>query len=68
MPKITVSANEVQKLISNLKPDKAVGPDNIKHLVLKELRSQISPIITLLFQNKPVMSATRGHGHLDEKL
>ena len=50
MPKITVSVNGVQKLLSNLKPDKAAGPDNIKPLVLKELSSQISPLITLLFQ------------------
>jgi len=49
MPKITVSVNGVQKLLSNLK-DKAAGPDNIKPLVLKELSKQISPIITLLFQ------------------
>ncbi|KAH3726318.1 hypothetical protein DPMN_052179 [Dreissena polymorpha] len=50
MPKITVSVNGVQKLLYIPKPDKAAGPDNIKPLVLKELRSQISPIITLLFQ------------------
>ena len=50
MPKIAVSVNGVQKLLSNLKPDKEAGSDNIKPLVLKELSSQISPLITLLFQ------------------
>ncbi|KAH3891581.1 hypothetical protein DPMN_015685 [Dreissena polymorpha] len=38
MPKITVSVNGVQKLLSNLKPDKAAGPDNIKPLVLKRIK------------------------------
>ncbi|KAH3747417.1 hypothetical protein DPMN_181843 [Dreissena polymorpha] len=49
MPKITVSVNGVQKLLSNLKPDKAAGPDNINPLVLKELSKQISPIINTSF-------------------
>ncbi|KAH3828987.1 hypothetical protein DPMN_130975 [Dreissena polymorpha] len=43
MPKITVSVNGKQKLLSHLKPDKAVGPDNIKPIVLHELSSEISP-------------------------
>ncbi|KAH3689847.1 hypothetical protein DPMN_194619 [Dreissena polymorpha] len=40
MPKITVSVNGVQKLLSNLKQDMAAGPDKIKLLVLKELSSE----------------------------
>ena len=38
MPEISIDLNGVLKLLSNLKPDKAVGPDEIKPVVLKELR------------------------------
>ena len=37
-------------MLSNLKPDKAAGPDSIKPLVLRNLNLQISPILQLLFQ------------------
>ena len=37
------------KLLSNLKPDKAAGPDKIRPVVLKELREEISPIIKGIF-------------------
>lgn len=50
MPEILISTNGVLKLLSNLKPHKAAGPDNIKPLVLQTLRHQISPILSLLFQ------------------
>lgn len=50
MPEITIDLNGVLKLLSNLKPDKAAGPDDIKPLVLKELRHEIAPIICLLFE------------------
>ena len=50
MPEITISVNGVLKLLSNLKPHKAAGPDNIRPLVLQNLRQQIAPILSLLFQ------------------
>ena len=37
--------NGLLKLLSNLKTDKAAGPDDIKHMVLKELRNEITPVI-----------------------
>ena len=55
MPEISINLNGIHKLLSNLHPDlwdpdKAAGPDEMKHIVLKELRNEISPNIKLLFE------------------
>ena len=50
MPEIEVGLEGISKLLTNLKTDKAAGPDHIKPLLLKELHLQLSPIIQVLFQ------------------
>ena len=50
MPDIKFDLNGVIKLLSNLKPDKAAGPDSIKPVVLKRLKTEIAPVICLLFE------------------
>jgi hypothetical protein len=50
MPDIEISVNGVEKLLNNLNPHKASGPDEIKPIVLKTLSKELSPIITKLFQ------------------
>ena len=50
MPEINIDLKGILKLLSNLKPDKAPGPDGIKPIILKELREEIAPVIHLLFQ------------------
>ena len=50
MPDFNIDLNGILKLLANLKPDKAPGPDGIKPVVLKELREEIAPVIQLLFQ------------------
>ena len=50
MPNICINLNGITKLLSNLRPDKAAGPDKIRPIVLKELRSEIAPIIQLIFE------------------
>ncbi len=50
MPEIIISKAGVIKLLTNLKADKAAGPDQIKPIVLKELRHEIADIITIIFQ------------------
>ena len=50
MPEIYIDLPGVIKLLANLKPDKAAGPDAIKPIVLKELRLEIAPVICLLFE------------------
>ena len=36
MPEFKIDLNGVLKLLSNLRPDKAAGPDSIKPVVLKQ--------------------------------
>ena len=50
MSEINIDLKGILKLLSNLKPDKAPGPDGIKPIILKELREEIAPVIHLLFQ------------------
>ena len=50
MPEINIDLKVILKLLSNLKPDKAPGPDGIRHIILKELREEIAPVIQLLFK------------------
>ena len=50
MEDITVSCESVVKLVKNLKPHKAAGPDDIPLMIFKEAVDEIAPAITLLFQ------------------
>ena len=49
MPEINFSENGLMKLLQNLKPGKAAGPDKLKPLLLRELREEIAPIIQIIF-------------------
>ena len=50
MNNIEVNCAGVIKLLRNLKPHKATGPDGVPAMLLKELAEEIAPAITLLFQ------------------
>ena len=50
MPEIFIDPNGIIKLLANLNPNKAAGPDSIKPIILKELRLEIAPVICLLFE------------------
>ena len=50
MPDITISTEGITKLLRNLQPDKAAGPDNIKPVLLKELHQEIAPALQVIFQ------------------
>ena len=43
MQEFQISIGGIIKLLSNLKPGKAAGPDKIRPLILKELRNEIAP-------------------------
>ena len=47
---ITVNIQGVAKLLSDLNPNKACGPDNISPRLLKEIANEIAPSLALLFQ------------------
>ena len=50
MEEFSISWNGILKLLQNLKPFKAAGPDRLKPLLLKELREEIAPIIQIIFE------------------
>ena len=50
IPDIHITPNGVEKLLANLDPSKATGPDGIPPAVLKELAHEIAPILTVIFQ------------------
>jgi len=50
MPAIEFHTAGISKLLCELNPHKACGPDNIKPLVLKTLHMQIAPILQLIYQ------------------
>ena len=44
MPDIRISKEGIEKMLQNIKPDKAAGPDSLPATVLKELSHEIAPI------------------------
>ncbi len=47
---IAITGNGVTKLLRQLSPHKASGPDSITTRLLKEIAHQISPALTILYQ------------------
>ena len=50
MQNIEFTIEGVTKLLSNLKPNKAGGPDKITARFLKEMASALAPSLTLIFK------------------
>ena len=50
MPEIQITDRGVSKLLQALDISKAAGPDGLRPRVLKELSSELAPILNLLFQ------------------
>ena len=51
MKPFNITTNGITKLLKNLNPYKAQGPDNLSPRILKELADQISPLLNLSTQN-----------------
>ncbi|KAL8622565.1 hypothetical protein ACOMHN_009199 [Nucella lapillus] len=51
MDDIHITAHGVLKLMENLNPNKATGPDGISPQVLKELAKELAPGLTAIFQS-----------------
>ena len=49
MPDIHITDHGIAKLLPNLNPSKAAGPDELKPKILKELAHNISPVLCLIF-------------------
>ena len=50
MEDFDISVAGILKLLKNLKPGKAAGPDSLKPILLKELRKEIAPIMQVIFE------------------
>ena len=50
MPNIHIIQKRVEKLSTNLNPNKATGPNGLSPRILKKLSSQIAPILTKIVQ------------------
>ena len=50
MENIKITNNGVKKLLCNLKVNKASGPDQIPARIMRECASEISPMLTFIFQ------------------
>ena len=57
---ITITEKGVHKLLSELKTHKASGPDNIPNTILKQTATEITPIITKIF-NQSIQTGTLPH-------
>ncbi len=49
IPDLHISANGIQKLLSNLNASKASGPDSIPARILKQFSIEITPLLTKIF-------------------
>ena len=47
---INVSIEGIEKLLKNLNPHKASGPDQLKPIVLQTLHKELAPTLQLIFQ------------------
>ena len=50
MEDINITVNEVEKLLKELNPNKASGPDQLSPRILKELHHELAPSVTFIFQ------------------
>ena len=49
MPHFTVTEPGVLKLLNNINPSKAGGPDGLPARALKELATEIAPVLSTIF-------------------
>ena len=50
MEDFEVSVAGILKLLKNLKPNKAAGPDKLKPLLIQELMEEIAPILQVILE------------------
>ena len=50
MKEIDITVRGIEKLLAGLNPSKATGPDGLPPRVLKELSTQLAPILTMIYK------------------
>ena len=51
MPDIVITDDGVLKMLQNINPNKASGPDQLSPNLLKELSNEIAPFLTMIFRS-----------------
>jgi hypothetical protein len=51
IPSIKIKTEGVEKLLRNINPYKASGPDNIPNRILKQCAKQLAPSLAIIFQS-----------------
>ena len=51
IPSLTITTPGIRRLLNNIDPHKASGPDNISGRILKDLQNFTASILTLFFKN-----------------
>ena len=49
MPKLNIEVTGVEKLLQNLNPGKASGPDSVPNRILKLCAKELAPMLTFIF-------------------
>jgi hypothetical protein len=49
IPPLTISTPGIKKLLNNINPHKATGPDNISGRFIKELQEKTAPMLNFIF-------------------
>ena len=60
---IKISEQRVKKLMENLSPYKARGPDGISSRVFRELAEELAPALTIIFQSYVTPIFKKGSTH-----
>jgi hypothetical protein len=50
IPPLTITTPGIRKLLDNINPHKASGPDNISGRILKDRQNFTAPILTIILQ------------------
>ena len=61
---IVVTKEEVTKLLNGLKPSKALGPGELHPRVLKELATELGPILRIYSSSQLTLVISLRSGHL----
>ena len=64
MNDVAVSKDRVIKLLKGLNPSKALGPDELHSRVLKELATELGPVLLIFFSNQLTLVKSKRNGLL----
>ena len=51
LPDLNITTSGVEKLLQKINTSKAIGPDNISNMILKNCAKQLAPGLSSIFQN-----------------